>query len=743
MEAHFQAATAAVVARGDYATYALVAQAVSAAHGVATLQQLGPAVNHSASANLLLHIEDTVAQYASAFVASHGIATLKDFEREVVSILVSRCTPPMALPHQNGSNLSHMVPSSFVDFGVGPLVRHPAVRYHWGASIASDFVPALAIGYAEAAQLLLRYLSQHRQLRQAGSASSLVVDSAALVIFIEEVSGHTLSQQGILLVQHALPSALSALSHAAHALADLEVSAANLALQQMQTRPDYRAVQEAAATKGKRTPDYGAVPKLKGPTDPLLLRVLARTRELVPRYPNLTAVHTAVQQMASPRPPRKQNKKMAAVVDKMRSTRAGQGGSGKSAWDEEAVRSDTWTEDASGVMLHREACLSLVAEYIMLHVGSTRWRARKYETSSAGRDEATESAGGNDQEGAEADHSQPSPSSSLSSSSSSSSQSSSELEGQDDGSVHRDERDGGGTTRKRRRRGASVGCAAPSAAQQPLHSSSVTPEHVTQGVGLQSTTPEEAEAAVCAPAELDPNEIALDGDDEIDEDKRGAGNSGKAQAVKQDVCDSPHEARAQKEITVQVHVDVASQAPGAAPTLPPRLNTTRQQPKDGVLCRTLEPHVLLSSGCLPWRGSITVSEALDASDHRAVGRWGEALVYNYLVSTLPPSRQVTWLNQAEEVKAPYDLVITERGAVAHKRGGGSVPTVFVEVKTTRYADNNVFDLSLFELEFMREPHISYVIYRVSGAGTAAPRIDVINQPLEAAKEGRARLCMAI
>ena len=36
----------------------------------------------------------------------------------------------------------------------------------------------------------------------------------------------------------------------------------------------------------------------------------------------------------------------------------------------------------------------------------------------------------------------------------------------------------------------------------------------------------------------------------------------------------------------------------------------------------------------------------------AVGRWGEALVYNLLLATLPPSRRVDWLNQEAETRAP-------------------------------------------------------------------------------------------
>ena len=77
--------------------------------------------------------------------------------------------------------------------------------------------------------------------------------------------------------------------------------------------------------------------------------------------------------------------------------------------------------------------------------------------------------------------------------------------------------------------------------------------------------------------------------------------------------------------------------------------------------------------------------------------------------------------------------------------GGSGVREFVEVKTSRYYDHNVFDLSYFEWEFLsREPPVHYRIYRVSGAAEAAgPRVSVIHDVLRAVKEGSARLCLAI
>ena len=106
---------------------------------------------------------------------------------------------------------------------------------------------------------------------------------------------------------------------------------------------------------------------------------------------------------------------------------------------------------------------------------------------------------------------------------------------------------------------------------------------------------------------------------------------------------------------------------------------------------------------------------------------------------------MTWLNRTEETRAPYDLTICERGKSAHRGGGGtssSAVSVFIEVKTTRYRESNVFDLSYFEWEFMsHEPPVRYHIYHVTGAGDpAGARITIIvgrrREPLEKRKGGR-------
>ena len=179
--------------------------------------------------------------------------------------------------------------------------------------------------------------------------------------------------------------------------------------------------------------------------------------------------------------------------------------------------------------------------------------------------------------------------------------------------------------------------------------------------------------------------------------------------------------------------------------VPDRLGISRSQAAAHV--HAVGTATLHAAGCLPWHGSVACLRPIghDAAPH-GVGRWGEALVRNYLLATLPPGKSVHWLNESEETRAPYDLTITPTGQAAHHAGGGGREApVFVEVKTTRYADHNVFELTYREWEFLsREPPVTYRIFRVSGAADPAnARISIIEAPLQDIKEGRLRLCVAV
>eukprot|EP00039_Didymoeca_costata_P012536 m.180848 g.180848 ORF g.180848 m.180848 type:complete len:628 (-) comp15503_c3_seq5:28-1911(-) len=140
------------------------------------------------------------------------------------------------------------------------------------------------------------------------------------------------------------------------------------------------------------------------------------------------------------------------------------------------------------------------------------------------------------------------------------------------------------------------------------------------------------------------------------------------------------------------------------------------------------------SGCVPWTTSLSWQQNFDTNNLQKVGRWGEALVYQYLLSSLP-ANCVDWVNEGGETKAPYDIKIIDRN-------GAYSSTIFVEVKTTRSWDRDMFELSLQEWEFMSGgTPVAYHIYRVYGAGHKAPYITVIEDPLQYIQEGSLKLLM--
>jgi hypothetical protein len=133
--------------------------------------------------------------------------------------------------------------------------------------------------------------------------------------------------------------------------------------------------------------------------------------------------------------------------------------------------------------------------------------------------------------------------------------------------------------------------------------------------------------------------------------------------------------------------------------------------------------------------------AMSADALKEVGRWGEALVYQYLRSQTGP-RKVVWVNQEEESKAAYDLILEEAGLSS---SGRRTQTTFVEVKTTRFPDRNVFDLSLNEWAFASaEPALRYDVYRVYNAGDPTTvRISIVRDLYGKIKDQQVRLCLVV
>jgi hypothetical protein len=124
-----------------------------------------------------------------------------------------------------------------------------------------------------------------------------------------------------------------------------------------------------------------------------------------------------------------------------------------------------------------------------------------------------------------------------------------------------------------------------------------------------------------------------------------------------------------------------------------------------------------------------------------VGRWGESLVYQYLISQQNASDRSTieWLNKDNETKAPYDILVTNDTDNGYSRRN------YIEVKSTRYRENNVFEISLQEWEFATgQPRVNYSVYRVLNALDATKvNIVIIPDLLEAIKNRDVKLCIAI
>ena len=146
-----------------------------------------------------------------------------------------------------------------------------------------------------------------------------------------------------------------------------------------------------------------------------------------------------------------------------------------------------------------------------------------------------------------------------------------------------------------------------------------------------------------------------------------------------------------------------------------------------------QPEVATSSAlksCIPEAHSGTKSNA-------EIGRWGEAVVFNYLLLT-QSNAVVEWVNETQETLASYDIIVTS----SHK---GFQSSTFVEVKSTRFDDRNVFALSYQELEFMmNHPRPRYDIYRVFNAGDSEKvRISILRNVFDLIRSKEVTLCLAI
>ena len=95
-----------------------------------------------------------------------------------------------------------------------------------------------------------------------------------------------------------------------------------------------------------------------------------------------------------------------------------------------------------------------------------------------------------------------------------------------------------------------------------------------------------------------------------------------------------------------------------------------------------------------------------------------------------------WMNMNGESKISYDLKLMHSSR-AHSK------TIFIEVKSTRYADKNVFYFTPSEWAYAKQLGDSYHIYRVFNAGTRDAWIAIVTNPNEKLEQREICLCIAL
>ena len=361
-------------------------------------------------------------------------------------------------------------------------------------------------------------------------------------------------------------------------------------------------------------------------------------------------------------------------------------------------------KDPGNLTVTKRSLLEVAAEYVMLHLGSTKWRKRQWAAGAAEPATAERVDDGEDGEDGEDGNA---------------------IDGIDDdeGAAAAADGDGIDGSEESDSEDAEVG-------GQEAHDDSIAPEpeHETAAakhggkrrrVDRRRAKPPASTATVAGTATKDAAAAA-------------------AAAVQPDTALPP------------------SPTPAAAPTLPTKVavhvggragigagkgdfELALPQPGPRAVVTPVGPDRL--RGAAPWAGGVSTGvfmmPSVNPLDPRAVGRWGEALVYQYLLMSSPTS-VVKWMNEKEETKAAYDIVVTDRS-------GSWSSTRYIEVKSTRFSDRNVFELSHPEWEFAaKDPPVKYDVYRVFDAGSpAGPRIAIIEDVVGKVREREVRLCLAI
>ena len=103
---------------------------------------------------------------------------------------------------------------------------------------------------------------------------------------------------------------------------------------------------------------------------------------------------------------------------------------------------------------------------------------------------------------------------------------------------------------------------------------------------------------------------------------------------------------------------------------------------------------------------LTDNDPLHSTDKETdaiTGRRGEAFVFQYLKGE-HPTATIKWMNEEAESLAPYDIHMVIKSEEEQEE--------FIEVKTTRSAEQNTFPVSIGEVQCLLRHPSNYFIYRV-------------------------------
>ena len=152
---------------------------------------------------------------------------------------------------------------------------------------------------------------------------------------------------------------------------------------------------------------------------------------------------------------------------------------------------------------------------------------------------------------------------------------------------------------------------------------------------------------------------------------------------------------------------------------------------DGLVYPGSEPHNKLGDSMLvpaPERLKLSF-QTHDESQLWRTGRLGEVIAYRYFVNKLG-SGIVRWVNEVTETGLPYDLII----------GVEESSKEYIEVKATRYASKDWFELSTREWQFAVERGDSYSIAHVV-LGAKKASITVLKNPVRQCQQNVLRLAL--